>query len=451
MTDEAGSNSDLPNDAPPMLEAQSVKSRGYGGRAPVITPAGEAVHAFSRIQSRRRSCRHRNRRGSVFVIALGITVILSAMLLVFAQQMRCESIDGGGRMSQAKADAIEQGAEQWVLAQVEANVTPMSTTGGTSSGSSATSTAVDPTTIPAMALQVGDGYFWLLHPDPTQDQTYGFGLVDESSKLNLNSADATKLQYLPNMTTDAANLISQWPSSTGSAGATLSYESVENLLLVDTTINAQLLYGYDLNHDGVIDDSERNLSNGSAITDGSTTDSRGIFNYVTVYSTNATPGTVGSTTPVAARRGNAVVVSPQTIGLINVNTAPVQVLQTLPNVTSATAGNIVSARGTSPTPGDTSWLAQAVGNGVASTLAPYITGTSYQYSADIVAVSGDGKAFKRVRIVIDARSQPAKIIYRKDLTSLGFPLPAALQQSLRSGKGVPQDLQGTTNAQGTGF
>jgi len=87
---------------------------------------------------------------------------------------------------------------------------------------------------------------------------------------------------------------------------------------------------------------------------------------------------------------------------------------------------------------------------VAAGLASSITWVSYQYSADIVAVSGDGRAFKRVRIVVDARTQPAKIVYRKDLTYLGFPLPERLRTSLQTGKGVPQDLTGTTNKQTAG-
>jgi DNA uptake protein ComE-like DNA-binding protein len=370
----------------------------------------------------------------VFVIALAITVILSGMLLVFAQQMRSEAMTSGSRASVVQADAIEKGAEQWVLAQIEANVTPLT---GTASNPAAS--PVDPTTIPAEALQVGDGYFWLLHPDPTQDQTYAFGIVDESSKINLNGASVNTLGSLPDMTTDLATLISEWPTDSGISG-TLNFESVEDLFLVDPTMTPTILYGYDLNHDGVIDAAEMAASNGAATSNGTTTDSRGIFNYVTCYSTNAQPGTVGTTASTPRTK--------KTIGLVNINTAPAQVLQCLPGMTSDLAQNIVSGRATaSITPFTTTWLSQVAGQGTATLLAPYITGVSYQYSADIVAVSGDGRAFKRVRIVIDTRAQPASIIYRKDLTSLGWPLPPEVQTSLRQGKGVPQDVTGTSNAQ----
>jgi hypothetical protein len=59
------------------------------------------------------------------------------------------------------------------------------------------------------------------------------------------------------------------------------------------------------------------------------------------------------------------------------------------------------------------------------------------YSADIVAVSGDGRAFKREKIVVNVTASPAKIVYRKDLTSLGWPLTPDIRQDLRSGHGLP--------------
>jgi DNA uptake protein ComE-like DNA-binding protein len=399
-----------------------------------------------------------DRRGAVFIIALAITVILSAMLLVFARQMRVEATSSANRLAAAQADGVEQGAEQWVLAQVEANTPVLPSTGGGGTSLS-TSTAVDVTTIPAEALQVGGGYFWLLHPDPLQDQTYAFGIVDESGKLNLNGATSDQLMNLPNMTQDVADAITTWSSSVSTAGqtgtggaasATIPFESVEEILLAETQSPPaipQLLYGYDLNRDGVIDATERAAANGAAQTNGTTLDSRGFFNYVTVFSTDAQPTTATSTGggSTAAGPGGTVV---KTVGLINVNTAPMQVLMCLPGITQATAQSLVAARtGTTIAPGDTSWASTALGQAQFQAITPYITGQSYQFSADIVAVSGDGRAFKRVRIVVDARAQPAKIIYRKDLTGLGWPLPLEVQKSLRAGQGVPQDVSGTTNTQ----
>jgi hypothetical protein len=98
--------------------------------------------------------------------------------------------------------------------------------------------------------------------------------------------------------------------------------------------------------------------------------------------------------------------------------------------------NLLSSRNSSTmTAGDISWIANAIPS-KASAIAQYITGNSYQYSANILAVSGNGRGFKHVRIVIDARTTPAKIVYRKDLTDQGWPIDQETLRSLRAGHGL---------------
>jgi hypothetical protein len=169
-----------------------------------------------------------------------------------------------------------------------------------------------------------------------------------------------------------------------------------------------------------------------------------MYNYLTVYSTNAQVGTPGTTTPSINGRN----LIPKTIGLVNVNTAPLQVLMAL-GLAQSDAQSLIDKR-TASTQTGTAWVAQTLGNAKAAPLALSITGVSYQYSADIVAVTGDARAFKRVRIVVDARQTPARIVYRKDLTSLGWPLPTDVRTSMATGKGVPTSVSGTTNQQSNG-
>ena len=155
-----------------------------------------------------------------------------------------------------------------------------------------------------------------------------------------------------------ANAIVQWPL-TASANGALTYESVEELMMVDDmkTMTPQVLYGYDLNHDGVIDANENNLAGGAAITNGTNQDSRGFWNYVTTYTTNATPGTAGTAIPTVTRRGNAVSITPPTIGLINVNTASQQVLMSIPGLSQTDAQTLIDTRtGTQET--GTAWVTQ---------------------------------------------------------------------------------------------
>jgi hypothetical protein len=47
-----------------------------------------------------------------------------------------------------------------------------------------------------------------------------------------------------------------------------------------------------------------------------------------------------------------------------------------------------------------------------------------------------------VRIVVDARQSPSKIVYRKDLTYLGWPLPAQIRTALKAGQQPPNNLSG---------
>ena len=106
--------------------------------------------------------------------------------------------------------------------------------------------------------------------------------------------------------------------------------------------------------------------------------------------------------------------------------------------TSSDADALISARGNATTTSVSGlgWIVDALGPTKAASILDSLTSQSYQYSADIVAVSPDGRAFKRVKIVVDDRSGTAKIIFRKDLTSLGWPLPADVRSNLRSGKGI---------------
>lgn len=368
------------------------------------------------------------RRGMVFFVALGIIVILTGLVLIFAQSMRTEALASANRRSDAEADSVEQGAERWVEAQVDAYQVD----------------AMTITQVPAEAIQVGSGYFWILQYDPDSDQDYLFGITDESSKLNLNAATtiSPELMALPcNLQQNVADAILDWRNPINLAspdGAETSYyesltepyqcknepyESVEELLLVDG-VTPQLLWGYDLNRNGILEDAERAAGGpnvGSFSGAGGGIDGRGIYNYLTCYGG----------------------------GKVNVNTASDVVLMAL-GMSQGDAQALVSQRqGQDYT--NTSW-ANSIINKYGALMTTQITGQSSQYSADIVAVSGDGRAFRRVRIVVSLPKQapPSAIVYRKDLTSFGWPLPLSVRDALRSGKGIQTGtMQSNMTSSGT--
>jgi type II secretory pathway component PulK len=404
----------------------------------------------------------------IFVTALGIIVILTALALVFANSMRTEALESANRRSQAQADAIELGAEQFVLAQIDAYRTDAYTI----------TTEVQTDTIP-LPSDGSDkpGYFWILPSDLSQVNGGPVcGITDEASKLNINSTTAdnaipTLVQNLNfNETydiTDVPASISGWrtggSSSSSGSGATSTdytempepydikdapFETVEELQLVgfpseiQEMLMPQLLWGTDTHRNFLMWEYSNGSVGQTSMTQNNlmSNSNPGIFNYLTVYSLPPTggPGTM----------------------LINVFTASEPVLEGL-GISQDQAENIVAGReqnasesgnasvsGGGRTRGGgvaarvdrgAQWALSLLG-GQGTALAPYFTASSTRYSADIVAVSPDGRAFRRVRIVIDASqynpltatgntTPPSVIIYRKDLTAYGWPFSPMISQA----------------------
>ncbi|MEI8197375.1 MAG: hypothetical protein WCI73_15870, partial [Phycisphaerae bacterium] len=201
------------------------------------------------------------RRGMILIAVTWLLIVLAAMTIILTNRMAVEALASANQLSQLQADAAERGAEQFVLEQLVAN--------------SADAKAIYSITADQMSARpIGDSYFWILRPNSDDPKQYDFGITDEASKINVNSAGANVLLLLPNLTQDIVDAISAWRSSTGPAsqnGAGDSYymtlpdpyhckgaplESVEELLLL-RGITSDLLFGQDLNHNGALEDGEQ--------------------------------------------------------------------------------------------------------------------------------------------------------------------------------------------------
>lgn len=110
-------------------------------------------------------------------------------------------------------------------------------------------------------------------------------------------------------------------------------------------------------------------------------------------------------------------------GKINVNTATQSVLSRIPGLETR-AADLVSARLARTQPDSSlSWVRTTLGDDtLVSQIAPYLTGRTYQVSADIAAVGQNGRGYRRTRFVIDLRTGSPRVIYRKNFTSLGWAL-----------------------------
>jgi DNA uptake protein ComE-like DNA-binding protein len=235
----------------------------------------------------------RQARGSVLIIVLWISLGLVALTLYFANSMSTELRAADNRGSEAAArQALEGGIRyaNYIITNYGLN-----------------GTLPDLPTLQqykAEALPVGDASFWFIGRDndnpqqPTLTSPY-FALVDESSKLNLNTVTSTMLQSLPNMTPDIADAIVAWRSATNAntSSATTSYaqltpprqnkgapfQSADELRLV-YGVTLDLLLGEDFNRNGVLDANE---NDGDATAPHDNQDGQlqpGFLEYVTIYS-----------------------------------------------------------------------------------------------------------------------------------------------------------------------
>ena len=128
--------------------------------------------------------------------------------------------------------------------------------------------------------------------------------------------------------------------------------------------------------------------------------------------------------------------NPYTRGLLNINTASAVVMTALfmglgvdQSTASSAAQSLVTYRQQNPnTINSVAWIVDALGasNPVVQALIgvnrDYITTQSYQFTADIAAVGPFGRGYRRVKFIFDLSEGTPKIIYRQDLSRLGWAL-----------------------------
>jgi len=420
--------------------------------------------------------------GSVLIVVMIVCIALVSLTLVLGHSMVMANRGSDNELAGRQADMAIEGAAQYAEAIM---------------------TNVDqPGEMPVLdnyqceAAPLGEATFWFIGvPEVSATATTpAFGLVDEASKLNLNTASATMLENLPGMTQELAQAIVSWRSSSSSSpspGTAASsavtkaapFESVEELSQVDGGTDLSVLYGNDSNLNHVLDPSESGT--------GGTTLNSGLLEYVTVFSRqpNTLPGgtkrinvaggtTAALTTLLRTAFGNERAVGVLSAlrragpvrsvlefygksgmtptefaevsgslamsndaysnGLINVNTASETVLECVPGITAATAAQIVATRDAQAEPvTNLSWVAQILGPGASAQAGSYLTAETYQISADVAAVGRYGRGYRRTLFVIDNSTGTPEIVYRRNMASLGWALGSDARQNLASAKESP--------------
>ncbi len=117
----------------------------------------------------------------------------------------------------------------------------------------------------------------------------------------------------------------------------------------------------------------------------------------------------------------------QTAGLINVNTASIAVLATLPGVDDALAESIVSAR-RSISPERRTTIAWLYSEGVVDApkfkaLAPLLTARSFQFTIQVIGYGLPSGRYRVLEAGIDVAAGARRVTYLRDVTRRGLPFP----------------------------
>jgi len=231
-------------------------------------------------------CLHRT-DGTILIVTIWVVLVLAGLALVFARSMRVAAIVAANHVASLEAECIAAGAAEYAMAKL------------TTSAKEETSVLMDSQLYEAM--QVGQGYFWILRPNLEDDREFDYGVTDEAGKINLNSASEEMLLRLPGMTAELAASIIDWrdeDSEITPGGAEDEYylllsepyncknsamETVGEILLIKGA-SEELLYGEDTNLNSILDDHENDgdLSDPSDNRNGRL--DTGFYDYVTVYS-----------------------------------------------------------------------------------------------------------------------------------------------------------------------
>ncbi len=240
---------------------------------------------ISRISRFSRGGAGRSERGSVLIIVIWICLGLVALTVYFAGAMTSELRAADNRVSEVAArQAVAAGSRYaaYILSQFATN--------------GAVPRRED---YRAEELPVGDATFWFIGRDLDQRPTNEpiFGLVDEASKININTAPRAMLEALPGMTPELADAIVRWRArnQTDSGDSTYGrlepprtikagpFESVDEVRLVyGATLD--ILFGEDSNRNGAMDDNENDGEQSAPRDNQDGLIQPGILEYITVHS-----------------------------------------------------------------------------------------------------------------------------------------------------------------------
>lgn len=449
----------------------------------------------------RHSGHDRKTEGTILIVTIWVVLVLAGLALVFARSIRVAAIVGANHVASLEAECIADGAAEYVAAKLA------------TSKEEEQDTSFLMESQPYEAMQLGNGYFWILRSNLGNETEFDFGLTDEAGKINLNSASEEMLLRLPGMTAELAASIIDWrdeDSEISPGGAEDEYylllslpyncknsplETVDEILLIKGA-SEDILYGEDTNLNSILDDNENDGDLRDPPDNRNGRLDSGFYDYVTVYSVEINLDSDGNqrinindvqsradlqselqkvikeeraleimsliptrpsfdnvlefyfTTGLKPEEFSQIVdrlttSDEETLpGLVNVNTAPKAVLLCLPGLEESDVEALLSRRNSGDGLDSIAWVTEVLEQSKAVAVGSYITTRSFQYSADIVSVAGNGRAYKRYKTVFDISNETPKIVYWKSMTHFGWPLNQQIVAALRKGQALTNAILG---------
>jgi DNA uptake protein ComE-like DNA-binding protein len=440
----------------------------------------------------------RRQAGTVLIVTIWIVLVLAGLVLVFANSTRVSATVVANNVASIEAECIASGAVEYIMAQLTASKEE----GEASTLDSDVPYDAMPVgkgyfwvlrsnleedreyefglTDEAGKINLNTASQEMLMKLPGMTAELAASIIDwrdEDSEITTGGAEDEYYLLLPD------------PYNCKNA----PLETVDEVLLIKDGTE-ELLYGEDTNLNGILDDNENDGDDSDPPDNRNGKLDSGFYDYVTVYSSEANVDSEGNAriniADSAARtelqtaleelfdadRAMAILsnvgssyaslldffyASGMTVdefdqiadrlttssettipGLVNINTASKEVLMCLPGLEETDVDALISYRESNKDLVSVAWVTQVLDRTKATGIGPYITVHSYQYSADIVAVSGNGRAYRRYRAVIDVSGSKPRIIYWKSMTRFGWPLNEEIVTALRKGQPLTKDVLG---------
>ena len=447
------------------------------------------------------------RRGSVLILVTVIVFAIAFMVLALGKQVRTSALAANNDVAAARADAAARGAEQYVLALLTDYRDTLSDLTETDFSAVPVGNAyfwvIRPdcgdSTVNTWGLVDESGKLPL--NTATQEQLLGLpGVTDEIAGAIIDWRDTDDT-----VVTNGAE--STTYSQYGYGAKNSDFETVDELMLVNGMTH-DILYGPP---PGQAAPGQTPAADASGTSDWYLT--HGIADYFTAWSTQPDTAADGTTRlslldttkrqdlrsfmvdKFGNSRGNGIMdsigdgaletksvlgfavqtglqadeftqiedyvtavdqtASGTTVkGKVNINTAPREVLVAMGVLSEADVDALIEARpaGVAQYPNSMAWVYELFKNkaNTIAAMADLFCARGRQYSADIVAASGDGRGFRHVKIVVDTTSTPPRIVYRRDLTENGWPMDPQILANLKSGKNPDGSATNKTSTVGTG-